>query len=428
MSGAYNSKNKVWYTYLLNPWVIFASLILGALLGHYLPVVAEKIVFIGDAYLALLQMCIIPLIITAITTSFAKLMHSKIETQIIRRMIMIFLFSLLVSAFIGLIAAWAGNLGGTLTQDSQNHIGTLLLQSENAIDQMNQQPQDFIHNFISDNIFSALALGRNIPILIFSILLGIALGFITSKSGKDTLVIFDGLFNTFLTLVNGIMYLLPLGLFVLVADQVAKTGFEMLSVAGQLILYTYVIGMILILLFVFVIARRTKFSWIKVFYHLREMMLVAFVSGSSFASLPFGISALINDLKLSRIKVNLFFPLSACLNPVGSAYFLALVAVFVAHLYGQRISIHEFFMILSLSILTAVAIGGIPAVAGFSLLGMLFTPLGLPSSIAIVLLIAISNILDPIVTVVNVVANAMTTALLSTPEESIQQEIKELVT
>lgn len=418
------AKGKHWYSFLLSPWVIFGSLILGGLIGKFWPVFALHIAFVGDIYLALLQMCIIPLIVTAITTSFAKLMHSKVETSIIRRMIFMFLSSLIIASFIGVFFSWIGHIGGSLNEASQNHLGSLLIQSDNTLP---QTVDGFINNFVSNNIFVAFTTGQNIPILIFAILLGIALGFITDQTGKNTLMVFDGLFHAFLNLVNGLMYLLPIGLLALLAEQVAKTGFEMLNVAGQLILYTYLIGLALMLLFVFIIAKRTHMNYFRCFYHLREMIIVAFVSSSSFAALPFGITSLVNDFKLSQTKVNLFFPLSVCLNPVGSTYFLALVAVFVAHLYGQTITVNEFFMILVLAILTAVAIGSVPAVAAFSLLGMLFNPLGLPSSTAIVLLIAISNIIDPIITVVNICANTMATSLLSTREESLKEEIKELL-
>lgn len=422
-----HSNTKAWYKWLLHPGVIFSSIAIGVLLGKFLPQVAFKIAFIGNIYLSLLQMCIIPLIVTAITTSFAKLMHSKVESHLIRRMIMIFLCSLLLASFVGVLLSWLSDVGGNLTSNSQNHIGSLLLQSNQTIHQMRSQPSGLINNFFSQNIFSAFAKGRNIPILIFSILSGLALGFVTSKSGKQALAVFDGFFQTFLTLVNGIMYLLPFGLIALIADQIAKTGFEMLAVAGQLILYTYLIGFVLIVFFIFLMARRTKIGFVKTIYHLREMLLVAFVSGSSFAALPFGIATLIKDFKLSQTKVNLFFPLSVCLNPVGTAYFLALVTVFIGHLYGQNFAIHELLLIWLLAVITAVAIGAIPAVAGFSLLGMLFTPLGLPASTAIVLLIAISNILDPIVTMVNVLADAAATTFLSKPEQGIKEQIHELL-
>ncbi|MBX9704980.1 MAG: dicarboxylate/amino acid:cation symporter, partial [Gammaproteobacteria bacterium] len=378
-------------------------------------------------YLSLLQMCIIPLVVTAITTSFAKLMHSKLESQLVRRMIVIFISLLLVTAGIGAIVAWIGNIGGSMTESSQNNLGRLLLQADQTVQAAHINVSNLVESFVSPNIFTAFTDGNNIAILVFSILLGIALGYITSKSGQVTLAFFDGLFNTFLMLVNGIMYVLPLGLFALIASEIAKSGFEMFSVAGELILYTYIIGIILTLVFMWVVSRRAKISYFSAFYHLREMMLVGFVSGNSFAALPFGIASLIQHFKLSKTKVNLFFPLSVCLNPVGNSYFLALVTVFIAHLYGQSVGLHEILFIIVFSSLTAVAIGGIPIVAGFAFISMIFTPLGLPTSTALVLLIAISNILDPIVTLVDVTGNAMTTSLLSTPEETLQEELEELV-
>lgn len=419
--------SKTWYSWLLNPWVILLSLLLGIVFGKYFPYLSIETVWIGNIYLSLLQMCIIPLIVTAITTSFAKLMHSKIENQLIRRMVIIFVSSLILAAIIGLIFSVLGNIGANLTENSQNSIGTLLLQSEDSARAVSSHSGAILNEFFSNNIFQALAKGQNIPILMFAILLGLALGFITNKAGQETLVIFDGLFQTFLTLVNGMMYLLPIGLLSLIANEIAHTGFQMLTVAGQLILYTYLLGIVLIAIFIFITSRRTKVSFWKTCMYLRETIVIAFVSSSSFAALPFGISALSRNFKLSQTKVNLFFPLSVCLNPVGTTYFLVLVAVFISHLYGQPVGAANLVLIGVLAIVSSLAIGSVPAVAGFSLLGMLFTPLGLPSSTAIVLLIAISDILDPIVTVVNITSNITATALLSTPEETLKEELHELV-
>jgi Na+/H+-dicarboxylate symporter len=91
----------------------------------------------------------------------------------------------------------------------------------------------------------------------------------------------------------------------LLANEIAHTGYQMFTIASQLISYAYAIGIALVVLFVFVISKRTKIGCWKTLFHLREMMVVAFVSGSAFASLPFGISRLNKNFKLWQPKVNL---------------------------------------------------------------------------------------------------------------------------
>ena len=417
-----------WYTFLLNPWVILLSLTFGVLLGTYFPVFSVNIAFIGNIYLSLLQMCIIPLVVTAIASSFTKLMHSNVEGNLVRRMILIFVITIFFTSLVSILLGLIGNIGANLNEASQNHLGALLIQSDQLAVKEHFSIQSIVNNVMSSNIFVAFVEGKNLSILVFAILFGVALGFITTASGKTTLTVMDGLFHAFLNLVNGIMYLLPIGLFSLLANEIAHTGYQMFTIASELILYAYAIGIGLVLLFVFIISKRTSISYWKTLYYLREMMVVAFVSGSAFASLPFGIATLSKNFKLSPIKVNLFFPLSVCLNPAGTAYFLGLVTLFLGHLYGQIFSFNEIMFIWFFAVITAMAISGMPIMAGFAFLSMIFVPLGLPTSTAVVLLIAISNIIDPIITLVDVMGNAMTTTLLSTHQKSIKGEIKELTT
>ena len=417
---------KHWYSFLLNPWIILLSLILGGLMGAYFPMLSTKLAFIGNIYLSLLQMCIIPLVVTAIATSFTKLMHSKVESLLIRRMLIVFIVTIFFTSLVSIILGLLGNIGANLNEHSQNHLGALLIQADQISIKEHFSIQSIVNNVMSSNIFVAFVEGKNLSILVFAILFGIALGFITTTTGKTTLTVIDGLFHSFLNLVNGIMYLLPIGLFSLLANEIAHTGYQMFTIAAKLILYVYGIGIALVLLFALIIAKQTKMRYWQTLYHLREMMVIAFVSGSAFASLPFGITALTRDFKLSQINVNLFFPLSVCLNPAGTAYFLGLITIFIGHLYGQTFSFYELLFIWGFAVLTAIAISGMPIMAGFAFLSMIFVPLGLPTSTAIVLLIAISNIIDPIVTLVDVMGNAMTTTLLS-KEKSLNAEIKELV-
>lgn len=421
-------KNK--FSWLLSPWTILISVVLGIGLGIYLhhhPSGALAVVrSIAYVFLSLLQMCVVPLIITAVTGSFAKLLISR-HHHGVRRIIylpIVFIASMMITSAVGIAVGQLSGVGLNVNQSIRGEIGGAINRAFSSTTQSVSDGsqvsgvEDLLHSIVSSNVIKAAVNGQGITIIIFSVLLGLSLGFITSKSSRTVVQFFDGLFEALLRLVNGLMYCLPLGLLALFAEQIAKMGLGSFLSLYKLVLYIYVPCLAMTALCLAIIARRVGVSWFTALVSLREMMTIAFASSNGFSALPFGLNSMEKKFAFDKDDVNLLFPISISLNFIASSYLFALMAVFMSHFYTQPISLMAYLIILVGSVLTAIAVGSIPAIASFTMIGILFQPLGLPIGTAVAILLMISQAIDPVVTLTNVTANAMWVALFSTKADS----------
>jgi proton glutamate symport protein len=399
--------NKSKRSLLQKPWVIFSGIGVGVIIGLTDKSLALAIGKFGDIFLNLLKMCVIPIMITAVSSALARIIKNHAIKIHIFRILLLFVIGLLVASLIGILLGVITGVGLHLGQKVQQEIGNLLLQHHLMHTQHELAPTGIIARLVPQNILSAIVNENNLAIIVFAILFGIALGFVQSPAGEVTLHALDGIYNAFLLIVRGIIYLLPFGLCAIFAKEIATIGWHIMVPLAELLLITF-IGVVILLvaqLFVMmIVARQSMWSIIK---KLKNVYIIGAVTQSSFSALPFLFSSFESKFNFDRNKVELFAPLGVCMHPQGSAFFFSLIAVFIANLYGHHITWGQWLIILLGSPLVGIAMGGVPAIAAFSMLSIMFTPLGLPLYTTIILLIAISQIADPLMTMVNLNGNAM---------------------
>ena len=210
-----------------------------------------------------------------------------------------------------------------------------------------------------------------------------------------------------------IIFLLPMGLLCIVAGQVAGGGLAFVFVFRKVILVALVTTLATMTLFTLTIWRIRRVSPLEVLRRLREPLLVAFATSSSFASIPAAMVALEDGLELKRENVNLFLPLGMTMNPIGSALFFSLSAIFVVQLHGDAgLSVANFLLLILGSVLAGLAAMGLPGVSALWMLGLVLEPIGVPHEVGIVALLAVAPIIDPLFTMVNVFGNCTATTIL----------------
>ncbi len=220
-------------------------------------------------------------------------------------------------------------------------------------------------------------------------------------------------------MITSIIYLLPYALVCIVASEVSKLGVNIFYSLGGLIITCYLCSLFAIVFQVLIISRRLNKGFFHVLGSIKESLIVAFVTSNSFAVIPIAIKSFRERLNFNENKTNLFFPLGVTFNPQGTAFLISLITIYMMQVYQLPITVSAVLIIVVGSLFVSVAIGGMPFVAGMSLLAIIFTPLNLPLPVFIVIMAALSNILDPIITAVNIGGNFMTVALL--PRDSTDQ-------
>lgn len=424
-------------SWLLSPWLILASVVSGALIGVFDTSLAKELLPFGSLYLKFLQMLVLPMLITAVISGLGNLFISGMTKNSISK-ILIFLFSGLIAAsFIGLMFGHLGEPGAEMQREAQVTLGKTVIETESNVTAIPESSEvasspglfSFVQAMIPSNIFTALNRGDNLSILFFSILVGVSMGLMNTTSSKLALSVVDAFFEVFLRIIGWLMYLLPAGLFCLFAGQIAQVGIEIVWATARLIFHIYLASIMLMAVYSIVVwwqSRKTH-SYLQSLAALKQPLLVALGTSSSLATIPAALGVLKENLKIDRNICDLVVPLGFTINPPGTVLHFAIASVFIAQLYGTELGISEMSIILVGSILAGLAASSAPGVVALSMIAMTLDPLGLPTNIAIILLVAIDPIVDPILTAVNVHSNCAMTMVAHDEESKTERVESELV-
>ncbi len=437
------------------PLLVVTAIAAGVGLGVTSPATGQALAPFGRLYMSLLLMCIIPLLFTAIVSSLGQMVAKH---RLGRQVIMIFAVfagGLVLAAAIGTGVGWLTRVGTDLRQSEA--LGKLLLATEstatgggledlsaaeggqaegfaelfsgNGVAARSQAEGDkaaatlespggflaYLTQLIPRNLASAVLEENYLAVLFFSILMGLAIGYAPPEGRATALHVIETFFDSLLRIINWIIYLLPMGLVCIVAGEVARGGLEFVPVLGKLIVVSVITTVVAMILFAVTIWVSVGGSLGAVFQGVRAPLLVAFATSSSMASIPAAMIALKRKFGLAEENVKLLLPLGVMLNPIGSALFFSLSAIFAVQLHSQAPTIAQIdtlAMIVVGSVLASLAAMGLPGPSAVWMLGIILVPIGVPPEVGIIALLAVAPIIDPLFTMVNVMGNCTATCIL----------------
>ena len=396
--------NTLSLNWLRSPWAILVSVVLAIYIGTAHKEMATLLAPLGDFYLGLLKMCVLPILLAAITTSIGKLMHSSNAAQYIKRILVVFPVGLIAASGLTVVLAAIAGPGRNLSTKTLESLGVLV--NDSGIDlemsltgPLLEEPSrgmaSFLINLVPDNIFYALSQGETLKVLIFSIITGISLGLIRDRITEPCFDILEAIYRTFNQLIEWLTIILPIGLFSLLAYQLSQQGVDVMLSMINFVIAALIIFLVVYVLSTLVVWQQSKLSFIKVLAALREPTILALATSSSLACLPSSITQLIEALGFSRQTVNLVTPLSITICRFGSVIYFALGSVFVMQLYDTPITFGNITIIIVGSIFAGMATAGVTGILTLTMLGIVLEPLQLPLEAVLVLFVAIDPIMDP---------------------------------
>ena len=424
--------------FLKHPIVILGGVALGVVIGVFNTPIsntlgirnfAETISLPGQLYLYFLQMTVNPIIITAISSSLGKLMRNKSSLVLIKKIVAVFVLCMIVCALVGIAAGSFGRPGSGLSEDTHNLLAKLLsseqdeasileiaLGSGDDFVQAVQRPgmSSFFTNMIPSNIFHALSLGSVMAILFFSIIFGVAIGFLPEESSTLLINMCTAIFQAFQKLIGWSLYLLPFGLVCLLAGQIAMVGVNIFVAMSKFIIL-YCVGTVVIFIICTVIIwiKSGIRSPIKVLSILFEPILLAFATRNSMAALPSAINSLDKGMGFNSNSVNLTLPLGMTLGRFGNIFYFALGVFFVAQIYSMPLLPLHYLIILIGVVFAGTATAGASGIVTLSMLAIVLDPLSLPMEAVLIIFMAIDSIIEPFRTYLNVHVNMAATTLIA---------------
>ncbi|MEM7793166.1 MAG: cation:dicarboxylase symporter family transporter [Cyanobacteria bacterium P01_C01_bin.118] len=414
--------NSLSLDWLRSPWAILVSVIFAIYMGTAHKEMATLLAPLGDFYLGLLKMCVLPILLAAITTSIGKLMRSSNAAQYIKRILVVFPLGLIAASGLTVILAAIVGPGRNLSSKTLESLGVLVNDSGIDLEMALTGPlpeessngiASFLISLVPDNIFYALSQGETLKVLIFSIIVGISLGLIRDRVTEPCFDILEAIYRTFNQLINWLTMILPIGLFSLLAYQLSQQGIDVMVSMINFVIAALVIFLVIYVLSTLVIWQQSKMPFLKVLAALREPTILALATSSSLACLPSSITQLSEALKFSRQTVNLVTPLSITICRFGSVIYFALGSVFVMQLYDKPISLGNVTIVIIGSIFAGMATAGVTGILTLTMLGIVLEPLQLPLEAVLVLFVAIDPIMDPFRTLGIVHTGIATTAVIA---------------
>ncbi|PZV11807.1 MAG: dicarboxylate/amino acid:cation symporter [Leptolyngbya sp.] len=411
--------------WLRSPWAILISSLLGAFIGTQQPQVAVWIAPFGTLYLGLLKMCVLPILLSAITNSLGRLMQSHDARQYVQRILVVFPLSLLgVSAIAVVIAAIAGP-GRNLTADTLQTLGVLVNQSGVDLEMALSGPlpaastigvTTLVDSVVPDNIFAALSEDQTLKVLLFAMIFGVSLGLVKAPTTAALFDTLDSLYRSFNQVIHWLTYLLPFGLCSLLADQLSQVGVEVLLSMVDFVVAAIATFALIYLICTLIIWRRSGVGLWPTVLALKDPTILSLATSSSLACLPAAITSLSENLKFNAQTTNLVTPLAITLCRFGSVIYFASATLFVMQLYQRDLGLASLGIVIVGSILAGMATSGVTGILTLTMLGLVLDPLKLPLEAVLVLFIAIDPLMDPFRTLGIVHTGMAATALVAERE------------
>lgn len=368
------------------------SIVFGLFFGYFFNELAIDLKVIGDIYISLLKMLIIPLIFASIFIAIVGLKNSEDLKSIGVKSFIYYLTTTSFAVALGLIVVNIFNPGSNM--DLPSKVQTTIQAKEMGV-------SDFLLSLIPSNIFSSFANGQILPIIFFTILFALATIHIKNSKKEMLYNFFDSINDSIMVLAKWIINLTPIGVFFLIAFTVAKNGLEPI-----INLYSYFLTVLLALFLHAIITLGailyffTKTDPLTYFLQIKEALLVAFSTASSAATLPVSMEVAKQNAKVDKKVAGFVLPLGATINMDGTALYESIAVMFIANISGVELTIAQQITIFITATLASIGAASIPG-AGLIMMTLILDSVGL-SVEYIALIIAVDRFLDMFRTSINV--------------------------
>lgn len=389
---------------------------------------------LGQIFIRMIFMIVIPLIFTAIVLGVADFRDIHKIGIVGLKTIAFTVVITAVSVIIGLTIVNLIQPGTGIPPESRNELMSTLTTNQNVegLIKSAQESKTFIQiilDLIPRNPFVDIVYafdpnyrgGGLLALMFFSLIFGIAMAMSPRDRIEGLTKTLEGVYDVLMKIIGYAMKLAPIGVAGLIFSTTSQLGFKIVS-----ILSLYVAAVLLGLLIHFfvtyglIIKYAIKRNPIHFFKEISEVIITAFSTSSSNATLPTSIRNSIEKLKLDKDIVNFVLTVGSTANQNGTALYEGVTVLFLAQFYGIDLSISQQLLVVFLSILAGVGTAGVPG-GSLPLVIMVLMTVGIPAE-SIGIILGVDRILDMSRTVVNVTGDIVLAGWIDTTEKNRKAE------
>ena len=396
-------------------------------------VVIPLVLPFGQVFVHMLKMIVVPIIFFSLVVGASNLPIRKFG-HIGAKTILWYLVTSLLAAVLGTCLALAINPGSGADLGAWQKLAELKMteagEVARGVPTEGTLSQILLNLF--RNPFEALAAGNFLPIIVFSIMFGLAIRALM-ESGDDRQVsrlkmlgeLLEAARDAMFKLVDWILEYSPIGVFAL---TVVNFGLYGPSIVGPYVSVTLgvVLGILAMIFFVYssllwIVTRQNPIAVLK---RIREPMIMAFITRSSAATLPVSIKTGEEDLRIHDELVSFSLPLGATINMDGVCVHLPMFAILAANMFGIHLTLGSLIVLVLTTVLSSIGAGGVPG-GSLMLLFIILEGMGLTAdqvAVIVALALGINPILDMFETMNNVTGDLVCSYAVATNEGLIDTE------
>jgi len=375
---------------------------------------------LGKIFLNFLIMMVIPLVFASLSLGVAQIGDLKKLGKIGFKTISYFIVVTTVAVIIGLLLVNIIRPGDYLPATTKTQLMDSFKGQATEIKQTTEKTEFGIQtlvNIIPRNPIAAVAKPNPdmLALIFFSLIVGIALTLINQEKAAPLIKILEGINDVTVVVINIAMKLAPYGVFALIFSVTSRFGFELL-VALSMYVVTVILGLALHLFGTFPVLLKflSKYNPVKFFKKIETVILTAFSTSSSSATLPTTISVSQTNLGIPSQITGFVLPLGATMNMNGTALFEGVTVLFLAQVFGVNLSLGMQLIVILMSVLTAIGSAGVPS-GSIPLLVMVLAMVNIPPE-GIAIILGVDRILDMCRTVLNVTGDITCAAYIAKSE------------
>jgi len=408
-----------------NLWkFILVGMVSGILIGYLLQdseflFLVPWIALPGNIFLGLLQMIMVPLVLTSVSLGICSQSEQSDSNQNLAKMtsfaLVYFTLTTAIAITLGVLLTELIQPGKVLdpttlqTLNLQSNVSNIPTSDSLSASSLTEKIPDQILSILPKNPLQALTQANMLSIVVFALILGIALAKMDSDKSKPIRELFQSIQDFAMIVVDWALKISPFAVFGLMAQAISKLGLDLLAGLAYYV-GTVVSGLLSVFIcysiVCYVIA---KVNPIQFFINCKELILLALSTSSSVSIMPVTLETSIFKFKVKQRIAEFIVPLGATINMDGTAIYQGIATIFLAQLYGIELNLVELISLVATVTAASIGTAGTPGV-GIVILSGILASFGIPIE-GIAVIFGVDRFLDMIRTAVNVSGDVTATVV-----------------
>jgi Na+/H+-dicarboxylate symporter len=386
---------------------VLIAVALGATLGYVYPEFSTSLKPYGDAFVRAIKVVVAPIIFTTIVVGIAKMGDIRRVANVGVKALIYFEIASTLALIIGMIVGNLWKVGVGLNADPAA-FDTKAVEAYAKVAK-DVTMSDFFLSIIPTSFVEPFVKGDIMPVLFIAVLMGVALALAQSR-GKPIVSFLDSASVALFGMVRIIMYFAPLAALCAMAFTVGKYGLGTLLDLGQLVASVYIVSILFVVVVLGGFLRVSGFGIVRVLNYFKEEILFVFAATSAETMMPRSMQKL-EKVGVSKEVVGLVMPGGFSFNMDGTAIYMTMAVLFLAHAFNVELSIWRQLAVVFVMLFTSKGAAGVTG-GGFIALAATLPVVDAVPVAGIALLLGVDRFMAEIRAATNLTSNIIATLVV----------------